>query len=143
MIEVALIVEMVTAILETSPALTGLATWYGVGDGSGAVFRNGDPFALDAPYCAVDASEWAWMRGRGLFILSESGKWRILQVADSGHLYRAGPFWRSKYSEVYFTPAEADGEGPALQVAVDIPLKTFESIFGTTETQRVWAWVLE
>jgi len=126
-----------------TPDMDGLATWYGIDDGSGVVFRSGEPFRLDAPYCAVDASMWEEYEGARLLVLSDTGM-LVCTVADSGWLYDAGEFRHNGYrwaSPVDFASWDAwvaagDGQG----MVVDIPHDTFVRGFGTDDTQRVQVW---
>ena len=115
--------------------LSGLATHYGgTGDPSYTVFRNGDPYAANAPVCAVDDSLWPDLRGAVLLVLSESGKYGVLRVVDTGYLYNAGRFRRGKHRWI---PAET-----GLRVEIDIPYETFLRVFDTDDTQRVRMWVM-
>ena len=76
-------------VMQRAPVLEGWATWYGIDDGSGVVFRNGEAFRLDAPYCAVDASLWGEMAGARLYVQA-GGRLFSCPVADTGRLRNAG-----------------------------------------------------
>ena len=115
-----------------APDLDGLATWYGIDDGSGAVFRSGEPFRLDAPYCAVDAALWHEYEGARLLVMSDAGLMECT-VADSGYLANAGEFW---YNGNMWVAGEGVG------IVVDIPHDAFVRTWGD-DTQRVQVWRLE
>jgi len=119
------------------PALVGLATFYDYGE----VTRDGSPFLLDAPTCAVDASEWERLRGRTVLVLADNGRWAMLRVNDTGRLYRAGRFtWdvrpRGEAQVARWWPAE-QGE----RVVLDVPAQTFRKLSPDGETVRVQVWV--
>jgi len=135
------IIALLTA-LAGSPNFDGLATWYGVGDGSGNVFRSGEMFSLTAPVCAVDASLWPELQGKTLLIVSEE-RAVGLRVADSGNLYAAGKFRESLFSRHFVPVGSPAGVGPELSVVVDIPRGAFVNAFGDAETRRVAVWVVE
>jgi hypothetical protein len=122
------------------PAFDGLATWY---NGPTGIMRNGEQLRPGGATVAVDDSEWAWLQGKHLLILSDTGRYAVLRVTDTGYLYDAGDFCRSAYSR-YFVPVDhVAAIGPRLHVVVDIPERTFFETFGVFDTQRVWAWVIE
>ena len=136
-IAVLLMLSMIPPFEAMTPELlpSGLATHYGgPGDPLYTVFRNGDPYAADAPVCAVDDSLWPDLKGMVVFVLSESGEYGVLRVVDTGRLYDAGRFRRGKHRWI---PAET-----GLRVEIDIPYETFLRIFGTDDTQKVHMWVL-
>ena len=122
------------------PALDGLATYY---NGPTNTMRNGEPFVLSGATVAVDDSEWAQLQGKHLLILSDTGRYAVLRVTDTGYLNNAGEFSRSVYSR-YFVKADSPAASSARhRIVVDIPKRTFFDVFGGCETQRVWAWVIE
>jgi len=127
-------------LIGRNPDLDGLATYY---VGPGPVTRSGEPFSLDMPIVAVDTSYWPEWAGRTLLIVSDDGHVAALRIADTGNLHDAGLFYRSAYSR-YFVPADsAAAWGLPHRVVADIPERTFRSIFGDSETRRVWCWVME
>ena len=119
------------------PELAGLATHYDYGE----VTRDGSPFRLDAPTCAVDASEWERLRGRMVYVLADNGRLAVLRVTDTGRLYDAGRF---EWAVIVFGELEvarwwpsADGD----RVVLDVPRETFRKLSPDLETVRVRVWV--
>ena len=114
---------LVLVMLLGPPRLDGWAVHYDECVSAACVFRNGEPFALDALCAAVDTGLWSELRGKRLLIVSSAGRMAMLRVCDSGYLARAGMY-------------------QGLPFVIDVPKITFGVIFQSLETQSVWVWVL-
>ena len=118
--------------------LDGLAVHYGEpGDPPPGTMRNGNLFMGDRQACAIDTSLWEGLAGKELLIVSESGKFAVLTVTDSGNLYDAGRFKRGRHKW-----EKVDWVITSKRVVIDIPHLTFQEIFETSDTQRVRVWVM-
>lgn len=115
--------------------ITGLATYYE----TGAVFRNGDSFQLDADVCAVDWRLWDEYKGDTLFVLGDEALLMCV-VGDTGNLHDAGTFQRHPRNDDLWI---RHGTGPRREVIVDIPRETFIEAFGNDETELVNVWRVE
>jgi len=138
----ALIVVSLLLQLLGAPAFDGLATWYGIDDGSSERFATGEAFRLDAPYCALDVSEWEAWQGRTLLVLSVAdGRYAELVVSDAGRLYRPAPRRMSMWTPyIWLAADDPSGIGPARGFVLDIPHDTYVEVFGDERTRHVLAW---
>jgi len=117
------------------PRLSGLATWYDYCVPPACVFRSGEAWSDSSPSCAVDTSLWPELKGKRVLVLTQDCRTAILRVNDTGYLYAAGYFQRGAWT---WQPAES-----GQRFVIDVPAATYRRVFGTTDTRRVWLWILD
>ena len=102
------------------PRLDGLMTHYDWCDSRACVFRSGEAFRLDAPYCAVDDALWDELEGARLYVQAGTRMFSCT-VADTGWLSEAGRY---------------DGR----PFVLDLPAEFFRLVTGGEDTQEVRVW---
>jgi len=131
------ILAVVATLIGREPDLIGLSTWY---DGPTALTRSGEYFNLNGDTCAVDWGIYKELVGCHMLILSSDGHAAVLRVNDSGYLYNAGLFRRSKVSDFFLPAKSPNATGKEYRVVIDIPRDTYKRIFGNSKTRLIAAW---